>query len=177
MAETRKPAADAGQDAQSKAQAAQADREAEIAKTRESAKQDSSAITAQEDALNPANVDGLRPAAGTPAQVVEAGPGVEVDADLDKASVQRASAGDLDEASSEDLLTAARAKAPLLTAEFVSQYGLVDEDLRAIARGEVPPPPTIGPIHNVDLHWTPGGWQLTPVGVPPEDVGKNAISR
>jgi hypothetical protein len=46
-----------------------------------------------------------------------------------------------------------------------------------IARGEIPPPPTVGPIHNVDLHRTPGGWQVTPVGVPPEDVGKNAISR
>jgi hypothetical protein len=156
-----------------KAAKEQAARDAEIAKTRESAKQDSSAITAVEDPLNPANIKGMRPAAGTPAQVVEAGPGVEVDADLDKAAVKRAEAGE-DEG---DLLTRARAKAPLLTAEFVKQYGLVDEDLEAIARGEVPPPPTIGPVHNVDLHLTPGGWQVTPVGVPPEDVGKNAISR
>ena len=74
-------------------------------------------------------------------------------------------------------LEAAQAKAPSLTEEFVSQYGLTDDDLAAIARGEVPPPPTVGPIHTVDLHRTPGGWQITPVGVAPEDVGKDAISR
>jgi hypothetical protein len=39
----------------------------------------------------------------------------------------------------------------------------------------VPPPPTPGPIHSTDMHYTPGGWQQTPVGVPPEDVGKNAV--
>jgi hypothetical protein len=142
-----------------------------------SAKQDTSAVTVMEDPLNPANVDGVRPAAGTPKQVVEAAPGVEVDADLDQASVERADSGDVDDASKDDLLTLARAKAPALTAEFVKQYGLTDEDLKAIARGEVPPPPTVGPIHNVDLHLTPGGWQITPVGVPPEDSGKNAIAR
>jgi hypothetical protein len=165
-----KPAADAGQDPQAK-------RDAEIAKTRESAKQDTSAISVQENPLDPAKVDGLRPAADTPPQVVEAGPGVEVDADLDRAEVQRANSGDLDDASHDDLLTAARAKAPHLSQEFVTQYGLVDEDLVLIARGVVPPPPALSPIHTVDLHWTPGGWQVTPVGVPPEDVGKNAISR
>jgi hypothetical protein len=137
----------------------------------------SEAITVSEDPQNPAVVDGVRPAAGTPAQVVEAGAGVEIDADLDKASVQRADSGDVDDAAKNDLLTLARVKAPSLTADFVKQYGLTDEDLKMIARGEVPPPPTIGPIHNVDLHLTPGGWQITPVGVPPEDVGKNAISR
>lgn len=140
-----------------------------------SAKQDSSAVTAGEDSLS--NMAGVRPAAGTPPQVVEAGPGVELNADLDRAAVQRAAAGDLDAASKEDLLVRAQTKAPRLTAEFVKQYGLGDEELKAIARGEAPPPPTIGPIHNVDLHLTPGGWQVTPVGVPPEDVGKNAISR
>lgn len=128
---------------------------------------------AKQDSAAPAAAEGVRPAADTPAQVVEPGPGVEVDADLDKAAVQRAEAGD----SAEDLLTRARAKAPSLTAEFVAQYELSDEDLEKIARGEVPPPPTIGPIHNVDLHLTPGGWQITHAGVPPEDVGKNAISR
>jgi hypothetical protein len=35
----------------------------------------------------------------------------------------------------------------------------------------------VGPVHNVDLHLTEGGWQITPVGVKPEDVGKQAISR
>lgn len=169
MAEARKSAASA--------QDAQAAQEAEDAKVRDSAKQDTSAVTSAEDPLNPADMEGVRPAAGTPKQVVEAGPGVEVDADLDQAAVQRADSGDIDDASKDDLLTLARAKAPALTAEFVTQYGLVDEDLKAIARGEMPPPPTVGPIHNVDLHRTPGGWQVTPVGVPPEDVGKNAISR
>lgn len=125
------------------------------------------------------NTAGLRPAAGTPAQVVEAGPGVEIDADLDRASVHRATAGSgsIDDTSGADLLVLAQAKAPRLTAQFVKDYDLSDENLRAIARGEVPPPPTVGPIHNTDLHLTPGGWQSTPVGVPPEDVGKNAIHR
>lgn len=124
-----------------------------------------------------ANTSGLRPAAGTPAQVVEAGPGVEVDADLDRAAVQRAAGKSLSDVSGGDLLTLAQAKAPRLTSEFVKQYGLSEDHLRAVARGEVPPPPTVGPIHNTDLHLTDGGWQVTPVGVKPEDVGKNAISR
>jgi hypothetical protein len=175
MAETSKKA-EPTQKAQEPANPA-LERLAEVNKIRESAKQDSSVVAPIEDPANPEKVDGLRPAAGTPPQVVEAAPGVEVDAELDRAAVDRAAAGDLDEAGREDLLTAARAKAPLLTAEFVTQFGLVDEDLRAIARGEVPPPPTIGPVHNVDLHLTPGGWQITPVGVPTEDVGKNAIHR
>lgn len=123
------------------------------------------------------NQPGNRPASGTPAQVVEAGPGVEIDADLDQASVGRADSGDVDEASKDDLLTLARVKAPNLDAAFVKEHGLSDDTLRAIARGEVPPPPTVGPIHNTDLHLTPGGWQVTPVGVKPEDVGKNAIHR
>jgi hypothetical protein len=125
-----------------------------------------------------ANTSGLRPAAGTPAQVVEAGPGVEVDADLDRAAVQRATGGkSLADVSGGDLLTLAQAKAPRLTSDFVKRYGLSEDHLRAVARGEVPPPPTVGPIHNTDLHLTDGGWQVTPVGVKPEDVGKNAISR
>ena len=124
------------------------------------------------------NQSGLRPAAGTPAQVVEAGPGVEVDADLDRAAVKRAEGGQSgDDVSGSDLLSLAQAKAPRLNAEFVKQYGLSDDVLRAIARGEVPPPPTVGPIHNTDLYLTPGGWQNVPVGVKPEDVGKNSIHR
>ena len=125
-----------------------------------------------------ANQPGVRLASGTPAQVVEAGPGVEVDADLDRAAVKRAEGGkSVDDVSGADLLTLAQSKAPRLTSEFVKQYGMSDDVLRAIARGEVPPPPTVGPIHNTDLHLTPGGWQVTPVGVSPEDVGKNAIAR
>jgi hypothetical protein len=122
------------------------------------------------------NEPGHRPASGTPPQVVEAGPGVEIDADLDRAAVKRAEGGKpVDDVSGSELLTLAQAKAPRLTADFVKEHGLDDDILRAIARGEVPPPPTVGPIHNTDLHLTPGGWQVTPVGVKPEDVGKNQI--
>lgn len=149
---------------------------AETKKTTD-ATQASAAVTDHEDPQNPADLKGVRPATGTPKQVVEVAPGAEIDTDLDQAAVKRADSGDIDDASKADLLTLARVKAPSLTAEFVKQFGLSDEDLKMIARGEVSPPPTIGPIHNVDLHLTPGGWQVTPVGVPPEDVGKNAISR
>jgi hypothetical protein len=142
-------------------------------------KQDTSKVATVEDQSNPAKVDGVRPAAGTPPQVVEAGPGVELDTDLDRAALQRSeSSAAVDVVpDSEDLLKRAQAKAPNLTQSFVTQYGLTDEDLEAIASGAVSPPPTVGPIHNVDLHRTPGGWQVTAVGVPPGDSGKNAISR
>jgi hypothetical protein len=33
----------------------------------------------------------------------------------------------------------------------------------------------VGPDHNVDLHRVNGGWQITPAGVKPEDVGKDGI--
>lgn len=75
------------------------------------------------------------------------------------------------------LLAAAQEKAPSLTREFADAMGLDDDLLIRIARGEVPPPPTIGPIHTADLYLTPAGWQQTPRGVRPEDVGKDAISR
>lgn len=81
------------------------------------------------------------------------------------------------DAGGDQLLAAAQAKAPNLTREFVQAYGLGDDVLAQIARGEVPPPPTIGPVHTTDLYLTPGGWQQTPPGVPPADVGKNAIHR
>jgi hypothetical protein len=165
--------------AQQEAQQAQAKRDQEIAKTREQAKQDTSAISPGEFAGDPANIDGVRPAAGTPPQVVEAAPGVELDTDLDRAAEQRAQAkiAAPEKTPEQDLLKAAQAKAPNLTSEFVTQYGLVTEDLEAIARGEVSPPPNPGAIHSKDLYLTPGGWQVTPVSVPTEDVGKNAISR
>jgi hypothetical protein len=79
------------------------------------------------------------------------------------------------DAGGDALLAAAQAKAPNLTKEFVSKMGVTDEMLAQIARGEISPPPAIGPIYTADLHLTPGGWQQTPPGVPPEDVGKNAI--
>lgn len=75
------------------------------------------------------------------------------------------------------LLAAAQAKAPSLTAEFVAAMGITDEMLGAIARGEQPPPPTPGPLHSADMYLTPAGFQQTPPGVKPADVGGNAISR
>lgn len=75
------------------------------------------------------------------------------------------------------LLEAAQKRAPNLSKEYVSAYKLTDEELRNIANGTVPPPPAIGPLHTSDLYLTPGGWQQTPPGVKPEDVGKGAISR
>jgi hypothetical protein len=86
-------------------------------------------------------------------------------------------AGGVDALKGDELLAAAQEKAPSLTKEFVGAYKLADDDLRKIARGEVPPPPTIGPEHTSDLYLTPAGWQQTPVGVKPEDVGKDAIAR
>jgi hypothetical protein len=86
-------------------------------------------------------------------------------------------AAGVDELKGDELFAAAKAKAPSLTKEFVTAYKLDDDDLRKIARGEVPPPPTIGPVHNTDLYLTPAGWQQTPVGVKPEDVGSTAIAR
>jgi hypothetical protein len=79
------------------------------------------------------------------------------------------------DAGGDELLAAAQAKAPNLTAEFVSKMKISREMLAGIARGEIPPPPAIGPVYTSDLYLTPGGWQQTPPGVPPEDVGKNAI--
>lgn len=90
---------------------------------------------------------------------------------------EAASAAAPDAGGSDDLFAAAKAKAPNLTKEFVAEYNLDDDVLAGIARGEIPPPPTVGPEHTSDLHFTPGGWQSTPPGVKPEDVGKDAISR
>jgi hypothetical protein len=40
-----------------------------------------------------------------------------------------------------------------------------------------PEPPKIGPVQNVDLYDTPGGWQVVPAGMKPEEVGvvKNRV--
>lgn len=73
------------------------------------------------------------------------------------------------------VLERAQVKAPNLTAAFVKAYGLDDDVLEGIARGEIPPPPTIGPEHTSDLYLTPGGWQQTAPGVAPGDG--TAISR
>jgi hypothetical protein len=81
------------------------------------------------------------------------------------------------DAGGDKLFAAALAKAPSLTREFVQAMEIDDETLAMIARGEIPPPPTPGPIHTADMYRTPGGYQQTPPGVPPEDVGKNATVR
>jgi hypothetical protein len=81
------------------------------------------------------------------------------------------------DAQGDKLLAAAQAKAPSLTREFVDKMGLDEETLAQIARGEIPPPPTPGPLHTSDMYVTPGGYQQTPPGVPPEDVGKNSVVR
>jgi hypothetical protein len=81
------------------------------------------------------------------------------------------------DAGGDKLFAAALAKAPSLTREFVDKMKIDDETLGQIARGEIPPPPTPGPIYTADMYRTPGGYQQTPPGVPPEDVGKNAITR
>jgi len=69
------------------------------------------------------------------------------------------------DAGGDTLLAAAQAKAPNLTSEFVSAYGLTRENLAEIASGAVPPPPAIGPAHSSDLYLTPGGWTQTAPGV------------
>lgn len=75
------------------------------------------------------------------------------------------------------LLAAAQAKAPNLTAEFVRSYKLTDSDLAAIALGQVPPPPAIGPAHTSDLYLTPGGWVQTAPGVSLESHAAQQASR
>jgi hypothetical protein len=81
------------------------------------------------------------------------------------------------DAGGDRLFAAALAKAPSLTREFIDRMGLTDEYLGQIARGEVPPPPTPGPLHTADMYLTPGGFQQTPPGVKPADVGGNAVTR
>jgi hypothetical protein len=75
------------------------------------------------------------------------------------------------------LFEAAQVKATGLTREYADAIGVTDEMLGQIARGEVPGPPIAGPIRNTDMHLTPSGWQQTPHGVKPEDVGKDAVGR
>ena len=81
------------------------------------------------------------------------------------------------DAGNDRLLAAAQAKAPSLTREFVTKMGMTDQQLADIANGLTPPPPTPGPLHTADMYMTPGGFQQTPPGVPPEDVGANQIHR
>lgn len=71
---------------------------------------------------------------------------------------------------SDDVFNRALARAPHLTREFVAEHELTDDDLEAIATGLEPAPPYNGPIKTTELHRTPGGWQVTPLGVQPEDL-------
>lgn len=52
------------------------------------------------------------------------------------------------------------------------------EGMSARLRDLEPEPPKLGPIANVDLYDTPGGYQAVPAGMKPEDVGKvvNAVT-
>lgn len=77
----------------------------------------------------------------------------------------------------DELWAAVRVAAPNLTPEFAEAFGLDDEILGAIARREIPPPPSNGPIHTSDLYLTPGGWQSVPAGVDPSAIGQNKITR
>jgi hypothetical protein len=113
--------------------------------------------------------DGLKGMSGAPDTSVPA-----VDPDAIPAEV---SPGVTPDAGGDPLFAAALAKAPNLTQEFVDKMGITKEMLIGIARGEISPPPVIGPVYTTDLYLTPGGWQQTPKGVKPEDVGKNAIAR
>lgn len=76
-----------------------------------------------------------------------------------------------------DLFAEAQKAAPNLTREFVKKHKLDDDWLAKIARGELSPPPTVGPEHTVDQHYINGGWQSTPVGVKPEDVDNDRTFR
>jgi hypothetical protein len=85
--------------------------------------------------------------------------------------------------SKDDKFEAAKVKAPGLTKEFVAKHKLDDDYLDRVARGEEPPPPVSAEVAKApattdgELHLTDAGWQITPKGVKPEDVGKDAISR
>ena len=78
---------------------------------------------------------------------------------------------------SKEAFDAAKVMAPNLTPEFVAEHGLDEDYLAKIARGELAPPPTVGPIQSTDLHFVDGMWVNVPHGVKLEDVGKDAISR
>jgi hypothetical protein len=83
--------------------------------------------------------------------------------------------------SKDDKFEAAKAKAPGLTKEFVAKHKLDDDYLDRVARGEEPPPPTSAEVAKApaltdgELQLTEGGWQITPKGVKPEDVGKDTV--
>jgi hypothetical protein len=130
---------------------------------------DTTKPTPAKAADKPAETEGLKGMHGGPDTSVPA-----VDPDAIPVEV---SPGVTPDAGGDPLFAAALAKAPNLTREFVDKMGITKEMLIGIARGEISPPPAIGPIYTTDLYLTPGGWQQTPKGVKPEDVGGNAIAR
>jgi hypothetical protein len=95
----------------------------------------------------------------------------------DPAATVEASPGKGPEDGGSDLLKAAQAKAPNLTKDFVKEHKITDDELAQIARGELSPPPTVGPVKNTQLTRTPGGWVFvsTPIDVAPEDFGNHKI--
>lgn len=103
------------------------------------------------------------------------GAGSSAPSAADEVKIDQANRGDgTDQGSdgkpSQELLERVAKRAPHVDSKFVSEYGMSNQDLEDIATGLQPAPPRVGPIHNVDLHRTPGGWQITPVGVKPEDL-------
>lgn len=95
----------------------------------------------------------------------------------DPGATVEASPGKGPEDGGSDLLKAAQAKAPNLTAAFVKEHKITDDELAKVARGELSPPPTVGPIKNTKLTRSPGVWVFTstPIDVEPEDFGNNKI--
>jgi hypothetical protein len=88
------------------------------------------------------------------------------------------SADELNALAGDELLAAAQARSGShLTRELLAEAGLDDEYLRAVAAGLLPGPPNIGPNPTVDLHYTDGGWQVTPKGVAPADVGRTQVGQ
>ena len=121
----------------------------------------------------PASADAPAPAADQPAAVNPVSPAVPTNV----AAEGPAPAGDPIKSDS-SLWDRLKAKAPHLTREHASKHGMDDDMLERIARGEEPPPPYNGPDESAtDLHLTSGGWQNTPAGVAPEDVGRDKIGR
>jgi hypothetical protein len=138
--------------------------------------------TTTADAVDPATgeqykADGLASWAGRAGfETVDASGAVVPAVDPNRIPAE-VSAGVTPDAAGDRLLAAAQAKAPNLTRAFVDAYGLDEDVLAGIARGEIPPPPTVGPVHTSDLYLTPGGWVSAPPGVPLDAAGGNAIAR
>ena len=66
---------------------------------------------------------------------------------------------------------------PVLDPALAKKHNLPQEYVDAVNRGEQPHPPRLGDNHDgsTELHFTPGGWQITPKGKKPGE--STAISR